>query len=213
LPTGCAPSRMCQRVQHRRTLGLAQLQGPWLIVSVFCGTLTIHGFGLCHGRSSPACLLACATGCSGPRSGPLGWARRGQGGGGAGEEPSGNPGAVGKGAPVVPPPLPARRLAGAVPDHSLGVPMGWESGRERRRQTPEGGLRRQAGQRPRCGGAHFPHGMHSPCADGVWGLCGISGRASTSDGSVVSSILAVTLGSRGSSRADASLIIESGAPT
>ncbi len=46
--------------------------------------------------------------------------------------------------------FPPRRPAGSpepFPTTVSGSPMGWESGRERRRQTPAGGLRRQAGQR------------------------------------------------------------------
>ena len=68
--------------------------------------------------------------------------------------------------------LPVPPHAGAVPDHCLGVPLGWESGRERRRQTTEGGLRRQAGQRVRPQGAPFPHVTGGGSADGVRVVCG-----------------------------------------
>jgi len=65
--------------------------------------------------------------------------------------------------------LPApHAFAGAVPDHSLGVPLGvgeWSGTAE---ADPEGGLRRAGGQRP-------PSGLHSERTlrtGGVGGLCG-----------------------------------------
>ena len=140
-----------------------------------------HGFGLCRCGSALAVRLPVPPGVLRRAAAPWAWGQEGLGRGAG--KPPGNLGGFGAGFPggvpatgtQCPSPLsclPApHAFAGAVPDHSLGVPLGWESGRERRRQTPEGGLRRQAGQRPRREGAQWPHAVAGGCAVAVSLMC------------------------------------------